>query len=46
MVTFGHSHYVPVLKGKLGEFRALAELTGEMKDSITPLLLPFQSVWT
>ena len=38
MVTFGPSHYVPVLKGKLGEFRALAELTGEMKDSITPLL--------
>lgn len=38
MVTFGHSHYVPVLKGKLGEFKALDGLTGEMKDSITPLL--------
>lgn len=38
MVSFGHNHYVPVLKGKLGEFRALEVLTGEIKDSMTPLL--------
>ncbi|MBN2239006.1 MAG: beta family protein [Dehalococcoidales bacterium] len=37
MVGFGVNHYVPILKGKLGEFKAIGELTAEVKDQITPL---------
>jgi hypothetical protein len=34
---FGHKHYVPILKSKEGEFKALAELKVPSKDFITPL---------
>ena len=30
--------YVPVIKGKLGEFRAIGELADDIKDAITPLI--------
>lgn len=32
------NRYVPILKGKLGEFRALLHLTDVTKDSVTPLI--------
>lgn len=35
---FGYKHYVPVLKGKDGEFRALACLTPNAKRNITPFI--------
>ena len=35
---FDHRHYVPILKGKMGEYTALAELRDEQKDSLTPLI--------
>ncbi len=30
--------YVPILKGKSGEFRALSNLTHEIKESIIPII--------
>ena len=33
---FDHTHYVPILKGKEGEFSALRELKAETKDLLTP----------
>jgi len=38
MTNFGYDHYVPILKGKLGEFKALLELESSIKDKITPLI--------
>jgi hypothetical protein len=35
---FDSSHYVPVLKSKAGELSALADLTAETRDGMTPLL--------
>jgi hypothetical protein len=36
--VFDHRHYVPLLKGKAGEFGALAELSVATKAKITPLI--------
>jgi len=33
---FGHKHYVPVLKGKMGEFRALSHLPSQIRAKLTP----------
>lgn len=35
---FGHDHYVPILKGKNGEFGALQTLTPSVRTALTPLL--------
>ncbi len=35
---FGYKHYVPVLKGKDGEFRALAHLTPNVRHTLTPFI--------
>lgn len=35
---FSHTHYVPVLKWKMGEYQALSRLAEPVKDRITPLL--------
>lgn len=35
---FDHKHYVPILKAKLGEYRALETLTASRKSGLTPLL--------
>ncbi len=35
---FGRFHYVPLLKAKAGEMRALEDLADENRDAITPLL--------
>lgn len=35
---FNHKHYVPILKGKEGEFGALAELNKNVKEQLTPLI--------
>ena len=38
MDTFGASHYVPVLKCKRGEKRALTDLSPSIRSDITPLI--------
>ena len=38
MPSFDHQHYVPILKGKAGEFEALHQLDPGLKDRITPLI--------
>jgi hypothetical protein len=35
---FGHTHYVPILKGRAGEYGALREMTPEVKARLTPLI--------
>lgn len=35
---FNHKHYVPILKGKKGEFDALAALKKDVKQQLTPLI--------
>jgi hypothetical protein len=35
---FDHTHYVPILKGKEGEFRALSLLSERTKPNITPFI--------
>ncbi len=35
---FDHRHYVPILKGKDGEFGALHELSKDAKSNMTPLI--------
>ena len=35
---FQYNHYVPVLKGKQGEFRALAKLSPKAIKNLTPLI--------
>ncbi|MBN1837878.1 MAG: beta family protein [Spirochaetales bacterium] len=35
---FDHRHYVPILKGKAGEYRALARLMPEVRNGLTPLI--------
>src|SRR5947207_11870660 len=37
---FDHTHYVPILKGKEGEYQALSELTPTIKSKLTPLIEP------
>ena len=31
-------HYVPILKGKMGEYRALKELTPDVRKRLTPII--------
>lgn len=38
MPGFGHKHYVPFLKGKAGELKALAKLDVEERGRLTPLI--------
>jgi len=38
MPDFGHEYYVPLLRGKMGEFIALKELSLTARSSLTPLL--------
>ena len=35
---FDHNHYVPILRGKLGEYGALSELPAGVRDRLTPLI--------
>jgi hypothetical protein len=35
---FGHKHYVPILKGRMGEYGALETLSQEVKTALTPLI--------
>jgi hypothetical protein len=35
---FNHTHYVPILKGRAGEYGALQEMTPEVKAGLTPLI--------
>lgn len=35
---FNHTHYVPIIKWKLGEYQALARLESSVKDRVTPLI--------
>lgn len=35
---FNHTHYVPVIKWKLGEYQALSKLSVLAKDALTPLI--------
>jgi hypothetical protein len=35
---FDHHHYVPVLKGKLGEYNALSSLAEDVKAALTPMI--------
>lgn len=37
-IMFNYQHYVPVLKGKLGEYSALKEISNDLKDKFTPLI--------
>jgi len=36
--AFDHTHYVPILKGKLGEFNALKQLYSQDRAALTPLI--------
>jgi hypothetical protein len=38
MIMFDHKHYVPILKGKDGEYGALKELPTVVKSRLTPLI--------
>ncbi|HEV7614723.1 MAG TPA: beta family protein [Solirubrobacterales bacterium] len=38
MASFDHTHYVPFLKGKAGEFAALAQLSVDQRQPLTPLI--------
>lgn len=42
---FNHLHYVPVLKAKAGELRALRDLDANIKGAITPLIEVPPVVW-
>jgi hypothetical protein len=44
-MAFDHRHYVPILKGKKGEFDALAWLDDATKDALTPLIEVFTVPW-
>jgi Beta protein len=35
---FDHRHYVPILKGRAGEYTALREMTPDVKGGLTPLI--------
>lgn len=35
---FQFKHYVPILKGKMGEFGALQHLAVEVKDALSPFI--------
>lgn len=45
---FAHDHYVPILKAKAGEYRALQETEPAVKDRMTPLfeIPPIPWDWT
>lgn len=43
--NFTHTHYVPILKGKLGEFNALKTLYQQDKAALTPLIEVVQVDW-
>ncbi len=38
VTSFGHQHYVPCVRWKLGEYQAILRLTSETKKRITPLI--------
>ena len=41
---FDHTHYVPILKGKRGEFKALSDLEPVVRANLTPVIeIPFIS---
>lgn len=42
---FDHTHYVPILTGKLGEYRALKKLKPEVSKALTPLIEVPPSDW-
>jgi hypothetical protein len=42
---FDHSHYVPILKGKEGEYGALKELSSGAKQGLTPLFEVISIPW-
>ena len=42
---FGPKHYVPVLRGKLGEYQALRDLDAAARDLMTPLIDIPQVPW-
>lgn len=45
--AFGSSHYVPILKAKMGERLAVRDLTNEQKSALTPLFeLPLDAQGT
>lgn len=44
-MAFDHRHYVPILKGKKGEFDALSWLDAATKDALTPLIEIFTVPW-
>lgn len=35
---FDYNHYVPILKGKQGEFKALKNLPEKIRDNLTPMI--------
>lgn len=44
-MKFDHTHYVPILKGKEGEYGALRELESRTKAGITPLIEVINIPW-
>lgn len=40
MPEFDHTHYVPILKGKEGEYLALRELSAAVRQRMTPVIEP------
>jgi Beta protein len=42
---FGTDHYVPILRAKLGEFKALGGSTAQVRDSFTPLIELPPTAW-
>ncbi len=42
---FDHKHYVPILKGKQGEYSALESLSSATKSRLTPLIEVPQIPW-
>jgi hypothetical protein len=42
---FDHTHYVPILKGKDGEYGALKELNSATKSGLTPLIEVISIPW-
>jgi len=45
MVNFGHQHYVPVLRSKEGEYRAVADLEAASYPNLTPLAEAIPQRW-
>lgn len=40
-----HTHYVPILKGKEGEYGALKELSSKIKSKLVPLIEVIAVPW-